>query len=65
MELMILQMQNEANERAFEQKEQVEDRKQLTETIGTIATSYFMAQEKRHLKSQRRKNIKQFAPGKV
>ena len=61
MELMILQMNNEAAERAFERRERAEERRHMTTIISTLATSYFgmkANENKKRSKSRKSKGKK-------
>ena len=55
MEMMLLQMQNEASERAHDRKERAEDRRQLTQLLTTMASGYFMMQSSKNKKRKRKK----------
>ena len=61
MELMILQMNNEAADRAFERREHAEERRHMTTIISTLAMSYFgmkANENKKRSKSRKSKGKK-------
>ena len=53
-------MQQESAQRVFEQKEQVEDRRHITQLLTTITTGYFMAngKNKKNKKCRKKKRNK-------
>ena len=55
MEMMMLQMQQESAERAFERKERAEDRRHMSQLLTTLATGYMMVNGKKKKKKKKHK----------
>ena len=54
LQIMLLQMQNEAAEREAERRERAEDRKQLNAMMATIARVYFEGNSRKTIKIRRK-----------
>ena len=57
MEIMLLQMNNEAAERAHERKERAEDRRQMATLVSTIASSFLTVNMRKHKKKKHKRKV--------